>query len=193
MNQEKTSEKRLRILKSAANLIAQNGYYGVGLKEILDTCGIPKGSFYYFFPNGKNQLGVEVLNYAYERMEKGILTSIFPVSDNAVEVFVKMAHHIADMLTNNKGYATSLVITFIGIEASDISAEMEAAAKQVYIRWIRLYQDKLTACGYSEEKAANLAPQICALIHGMTLSCWIRKDTSELSALEPAIRALLEK
>ena len=47
MNQEKTNEKRLRILKSAANLIAQKGYYGVGLKEILDTCGIPKGSFYY--------------------------------------------------------------------------------------------------------------------------------------------------
>ena len=61
MNQEKTNEKRLRILKSAANLIAQKGYYGVGLKEILDVCGIPKGSFYYFFPGGKNQLGVEVL------------------------------------------------------------------------------------------------------------------------------------
>ena len=56
MNQEKTNEKRLRILKSAANLIAQKGYYGVGLKEILDVCGIPKGSFYYFFPGGKNQL-----------------------------------------------------------------------------------------------------------------------------------------
>ncbi len=67
---------------------------------------------------------------------------IFPVSDNAEDVFVKMAHHIADMLENHKGYATSLVITFIGIEASDISAEMEAAAKQVYQRWIQLYCDK---------------------------------------------------
>ena len=192
MNQEKTNEKRLRILKSAANLIAQKGYYGVGLKEILDVCGIPKGSFYYFFPGGKNQLGVEVLNYAYERMEQGILASIFPVSDNAEEVFVKMAHHIADMLENHKGYATSLVITFIGIEASDISADMEAAAKQVYQRWIQLYCDKLIACGYSLERARQIAPQICALIHGMTLSCWIRKDTSEMLALEPAIRALLQ-
>ena len=57
MNQEKTNEKRLRILKSAAKLIAQKGYYGVGLKEILDTCGIPKGSFHYFFPGGKESVG----------------------------------------------------------------------------------------------------------------------------------------
>ena len=63
----------------------------------------PKGSFYYFFPGGKNQLGVEVLNYAYERMEQGIQALIFPVSDNAEDVFVKMAHHIADMLENHKG------------------------------------------------------------------------------------------
>lgn len=96
------------------------------------------------------------------------------------------------MLENHKGYATSLVITFIGIEASDISADMEEAAKQVYQRWIRLYCDKLMACGYSLERAGHIAPQICALIHGMTLSCWIRKDTSDLLALEPAIRALLQ-
>ena len=29
-------------------------------------------------------------------------------------------------------------------------------------------------------------------IHGMTLSCWIRKDTSDMLALEPAIRALFQ-
>ena len=193
MNQEKTTEKRLRILKMAAELIAQKGYYGVGLKEILDRCGIPKGSFYYFFPGGKNQLGVEVLNYAYERMEAGILESIFPISDQAEEVFVGMAHHIADMLENHKGYAASLVITFIGIEAEDISAEMEEAAKQVYLRWIRLYRDKLIRCGYDEQRAEAIAPQICSLIHGMTLSCWIRKDTAELLALKPAIEALLRQ
>ena len=117
-------------------------------------------------------------------MEQGILTLIFPVSDNAEGVFVKMAHHIADMLENHKGYAASLVITFIGIEASDISIEMEVAAKQVYQRWIRLYCDKLTSCGYSLEQAGQIAPQLCALIHGMTLSCWIRKDVSEMLVLE---------
>lgn len=191
MNQEKTNEKRLRILKSAANLIAQKGYYGVGLKEILDTCGIPKGSFYYFFPGGKNQLGVEVLNYAYERMDRAFWPCLPGIGQRGGRV-VKMAHHIADMLENHKGYTTSLVITFIGIEASDISADMEEAAKQVYQRWIRLYCDKLMACGYSLERAGHIAPQICALIHGMTLSCWIRKDTSDLLALEPAIRALLQ-
>ena len=42
--------------KEFAELFAEKGYYGVGLKELLDSCGVPKGSFYYYFPNGKIDL-----------------------------------------------------------------------------------------------------------------------------------------
>lgn len=184
--------KKRMILKTAANLIAQRGYYGVGINEILQACDIPKGSFYYYFPGGKNQLGVEVLRYAYENMEHGIINYYFTVSDNAIEVFTFMATTLANMLETHKDYASSLVITFIGIEASDISQEMEAEAKKIYRRWIQLYADKLQQCGYAKESADTLAPQIRALIHGMTISCWIRKDVNELLNLGPAIAAILQ-
>ncbi len=160
-------EEAAAVVREVFNLFAQ-GYGKTSIARILNTRGIPNPTEY------KRQHG---LRYKQAVSKNSTLWKYFA---------------IADMLENHKGYATSLVITFIGIEASDISAEMEAAAKQVYQRWIQLYCDKLIACGYSLERARQIAPQICALIHGMTLSCWIRKDTSEMLALEPAIRALLQ-
>jgi TetR/AcrR family transcriptional regulator, transcriptional repressor for nem operon len=40
---------RLEILNVGRGLLLQRGFTAVGLKEILDTCGVPKGSFYYYF------------------------------------------------------------------------------------------------------------------------------------------------
>ena len=61
-------DKRMQILAEAQKLFAEKGYYGLGLSELLKRCGIPKGSFYYYFPDGKIQLIQEVLEYSYQHM-----------------------------------------------------------------------------------------------------------------------------
>lgn len=61
-------EKRERILEEAEKLFSQKGYYGLSLSELLARCDIPKGSFYYYFPQGKIQLIQETLRYSYNKM-----------------------------------------------------------------------------------------------------------------------------
>lgn len=46
-------------------LFNRKGYHGTGLKEILDTCQVPKGSFYNYFES-KEQFAVEVLEYSHQ-------------------------------------------------------------------------------------------------------------------------------
>ena len=41
---ENMNKKEL-ILSEAERLFAEKGYYGLGLNELLNRCGIPKGSF----------------------------------------------------------------------------------------------------------------------------------------------------
>lgn len=60
MNSAKT-----QILQSAAFLIRKKGYNHTGIKEILDTAGVPKGSFYYYFKS-KEELGIELIDFYLE-------------------------------------------------------------------------------------------------------------------------------
>src|SRR3546814_14245285 len=47
-----------------AKLMSRRGYAGVGLNEIVEKSGAPKGSLYHHFPEGKEQLAVAALDWA---------------------------------------------------------------------------------------------------------------------------------
>jgi TetR/AcrR family transcriptional repressor of nem operon len=50
------------ILEKGARLIHERGYHSTGITEILKAAGVPKGSFYYYFPS-KEAFGLEVIDY----------------------------------------------------------------------------------------------------------------------------------
>ncbi len=52
--------KREKLLAEGVNLLMAQGYHGTGLKEILDSVQIPKGSFYHYF-GSKEEYGAEVI------------------------------------------------------------------------------------------------------------------------------------
>lgn len=59
-------DPRTHILACGERLIAQKGFVGVGLAEILTTAGVPKGSFYHYFAS-KEGFGEALLLRYLER------------------------------------------------------------------------------------------------------------------------------
>lgn len=59
---------RARVLDAAITLMRQSGLSGAGINEIVRTSGAPKGSVYYFFPGGKEQIVTEALALHTERV-----------------------------------------------------------------------------------------------------------------------------
>jgi TetR/AcrR family transcriptional repressor of nem operon len=55
------------ILDAALSLFADAGYNAVGVKEIVDKAGVPKGSFYTYFPS-KEMLGCAVIDRYSENL-----------------------------------------------------------------------------------------------------------------------------
>ena len=54
--------KRKQLLDRGVSLLMAQGYHGTGLKEILQTVQIPKGSFYNYFMS-KEAFGAEVIQH----------------------------------------------------------------------------------------------------------------------------------
>ena len=59
---------RESLLDAGERLIHERGYNGVGVKEIVDTAGVPKGSFYSYF-DSKEALVVEVVQRYWDAVE----------------------------------------------------------------------------------------------------------------------------
>lgn len=49
-----------KMVETGLRLFHSNGYNNTGLKEILDTAGVPKGSFYHYFKS-KEDFGIHVI------------------------------------------------------------------------------------------------------------------------------------
>ena len=51
------------MLVSAAEVMRERGAAGVTIDEVLARSGAPRGSVYYHFPDGRNQILTEALRY----------------------------------------------------------------------------------------------------------------------------------
>jgi AcrR family transcriptional regulator len=57
----RTTDARDRAIETTILLLRRQGYEASGLSQILAESGAPKGSFYFHFPQGKEQLALEAL------------------------------------------------------------------------------------------------------------------------------------
>jgi len=59
---------RAKIIDAAISLMRRSGFHGAGINEILRESGAPKGSMYYFFPEGKRQIAQEAISVYAQRV-----------------------------------------------------------------------------------------------------------------------------
>ena len=71
----RTSDAREKILAAAEQLIELRGYSALGVAEICEAAGVPKGSFYYFFKS-KEALALAVVDGHWEAERRGWIQAL---------------------------------------------------------------------------------------------------------------------
>ena len=185
----KYMDKKDLILREAEILFAEKGYYGLGLSELLKRCDIPKGSFYYYFPDGKIQLIQEVLEYSYRKMAYGI-THRMLICPTALASFEHMVDRLADGFEHKRSFA-SLLMSMIAIESVYLDERVQATCKAIYDRWQQLYVDFLLEHGFDAQESAVKAQAIFAMVHGSLISSWIKRSPEDLLMVKAALPLIL--
>jgi TetR/AcrR family transcriptional regulator, transcriptional repressor for nem operon len=67
---------RERLLTVASSLIHERGYEATGVAELCEAAGVPKGSFYYWWPS-KQALALAVLDRQWERVREQVFEPAF--------------------------------------------------------------------------------------------------------------------
>lgn len=182
-------DKKEMILQEAAVLFAEKGYYGLGLSELLGRCRIPKGSFYYYFPDGKIQLVQEVLEYSYQGMAYGI-THRMLTGPTALASFERMIDRLADGFEHKRSLP-SMLMSMIAIESVYLDARVQETCQKIYSQWQQLYIDFLMQYGFCEQDSAVKAQAIFAMVHGSLISSWIKRNPEDLLTVKKSLPAIL--
>src|SRR5260370_41816387 len=82
----RNTDSKEKTVIAAATLFRQRGYHGTALHDILNAAGSPRGSLYFHFPKGKEEIGEAALTLAGEAGGPGIAPAA-PASETA-EIFL---------------------------------------------------------------------------------------------------------
>src|SRR3982074_2176127 len=62
------SDSRARMVEAAFDLFRKRGYHATAFSDVVRESGAPRGSIYFHFPGGKQELAREATARAGERM-----------------------------------------------------------------------------------------------------------------------------
>jgi TetR/AcrR family transcriptional regulator, cholesterol catabolism regulator len=74
-------QTRRQILKAAEELFLARGYKGVSMKDIAEVVQVKPAALYYHFPDGKEELFVEMLRQVLEEVTEQALQALASATD----------------------------------------------------------------------------------------------------------------
>lgn len=158
------SNTREQILQTTCALLEKQGYHGTGLNEIIRESGSPKGSLYYYFPEGKEQITAEAVlqsgRQTAERINLGM-----GESSNAAQAVSDFILNIAEHVERS-GFAAGSPLTAVAMETATTSERINDACREAYSMLKSAFNDKLIECGFTKTKADERATFIVAAIEG---------------------------
>src|ERR1700677_3777438 len=150
---EHTTKQRL--LSAGEQLFRTQGYAATGLKELTQAAEAPWGSMYHFFPDGKEQLGAEIMGYAGAVYGAGCRATFnhYPDPGEAVERIFLFEVGVLE----SSDYRNGCPIASVTLDTASTSEVLRAAAADAFAGWLRTFARAFVAAGAPEAEAAALA------------------------------------
>ena len=158
------SSTRDQIIETTCSLIESQGLHATGLTQILRESGAPKGSLYYYFPEGKDELAEAAIMRAGSATAARIRASLAAIDDPAEAVralVVTIAH-----LVEASGFRSGGPLMTVAMETATTNERLNLACRAAYGELQGAFAEKLAASGFAHERAAALATFITAAIEG---------------------------
>lgn len=184
-------DTREKILKTASEMFFSNGYHATGLNAILKRSESPKGSLYYYFPNGKEELALEAIEVVKNSVREEIRENLFKTKD-PIEGIEKVILNVSDII-NREEIVKGVTVSLLALEASQTNEFLREACAETFKEWESLYEERLKELNISIEDAKNLSKIIQIMIEGAIVMALTKKDNSSLILVKDNIKAIINQ
>ncbi|MDB1088067.1 TetR/AcrR family transcriptional regulator [Streptomyces sp. ACA25] len=182
---QKGAETRDRLLEATQESVETAGYFGTGLNQVIAASGTPRGSLYFHFPGGKDQLVAESVRRA-GRTIGGTLGSPAGSGPSVAEAVDGVLRQLGDRLEQS-GWRKGCPVATVALETAATSDPLQEACSEVYSSWEAALRAQLAG----HRDADDLAVTILALIEGALLLARTHRSRKPLDSVARQVGALL--
>jgi len=128
------NDSKERMLEAAISLMRGSGLSGAGINEIVRESGAPKGSVYYFFPDGKLSLASEALAIYAQRVGSFLdaaLSSRKRPEEKVRALFAAFATRVRE-----SGYLKSCAVGTVSLDLDGDTACLQPVLADALDQWV---------------------------------------------------------
>jgi AcrR family transcriptional regulator len=158
------SDSKDRMITSARRLFREHGYLGTALSDVVTESAAPRGSMYFHFPGGKEELATEVtLLHAADAIAK--INRAAAASRTAAQLIAAfIGRERDDLVTSN--YREGCAMAPIVLESTPASEHLSDATRRGFEDLITTLAARLTEKGLPHDRAVQLATNVWSSVEG---------------------------
>jgi TetR/AcrR family transcriptional repressor of lmrAB and yxaGH operons len=184
----KAPDSKWKTLAAAIKLFRQQGYHGTSLHDILAAGGSPRGSLYFHFPGGKEEIGENALTIAGEAVRQGIVRAA-EASESTEGFLTRVARAMAADLEKSD-YQEGCPIATTALETSAQSEVLGDATSSAFRKWETEISRGLERFGMTSDEADQLATMVLSQLEGALLLARTYRSLEPIRRAEQALKLL---
>lgn len=158
---------KMALLKTGARFFREKGYNHTGIQEVLQTTGVPKGSFYYYFKS-KEDFGLEIIdNDASEH--NWVLDSY--LNDETLNPLTRLRRYFeakSEEFTSLQ-CREGCLLGNLGQELADQNERFRLRLEEIFAQW----RDRYVECLQQAQDAGEISPHLDVRVLGeFCLNSW---------------------
>jgi TetR/AcrR family transcriptional repressor of lmrAB and yxaGH operons len=182
------TDSRANMVRSAASLIRTRGVNATSFSDVLADSGAPRGSIYYHFPNGKEQLAEDAIRWTSERVLAHQRTCRATTAAGVLDCFIDMWRQVV----LSSGGAAGCVVAGVTIDTVAADRAMIGLVRATFRSWVDLLGEQLVAVGVPARRASRIALTTVAGMEGALILCRAEGDSGPLETVAAELKRLLD-
>jgi TetR/AcrR family transcriptional repressor of lmrAB and yxaGH operons len=184
----KGERTRARLTAAAAALLQRQGFHATGLSQIVEESGAPRGSLYFHFPGGKEELVIAALHESGAAWRERVEAIVDAAPDLGTAV-VEVCRMLADELEAS-GWQLGCPMATVALEAAATSEPVRTTCAAHYAGWEAAIATRLVAGGVPAPAAHGMAMFTLASIEGALLLARVERSVRPIELVADGLRAL---
>ncbi len=177
------SDSRAKMIEAAAELFRQRGYHATAFSDVIQASGAPRGSTYFHFPGGKQELASEAIALAGDEIEQMVAAAA--ARCDGPGSFVRALGDMVAARLEGSGYRSGCAIATMVLELAPQNEDLSGEFEKVFGRWCEALAREFAVRGITPGRAAELADLVMSVFEGaLVVSRAARRIDSFTTATE---------
>jgi TetR/AcrR family transcriptional repressor of lmrAB and yxaGH operons len=184
----KRSDAKTEMITAAARLFRAHGYEGVGIAELLNASGAPRGSLYFHFPGGKEEIAAEAIRMAGEYVTERLKGLAARTADPAS--YIDTAFTVWGQELQDSDFRNGCAVALIALEMAERSPALRDAAGEAFALWETEFAAAARRWGMTARDAESFASAMLGAIEGAIALARTKRSARPFADAARAMNAL---